>query len=571
MRMEATFLKVSPAYLTASPGNVSTGLYASSQSIAVTPLFGNGTNTNFYIVRHADFTSTVNTTYTLNVSTSIGNITLPQLGGTLQLNGRDSKMLVTDYDVGGITMIYSTSDIYTWTKAADSKRVLILYGGLDETHEAAFPVGLGIGKVTEGSSVELQRRGSTWVVRWSVTPERRVVQIGNLEIHLLWRNEAFTYWMMELPAPEPIGNYTFASKSSVLVKAGYLIRTASIVGQELRLTGDINVTTTIEVISTPVANITTLTFNGEQLNTKPSSTGRLVSIIQYTPPSIKLTDFTTSEWKYLDSLPEIQSSYDASKWTTLNHTTTNNTLHLSTPMSMYASDYGYHTGSLIYRGHFTSNGNESTFTVNVKGGAGFGHSVWLNDTLLGSWEGNGNNQSYNQILSFPKPLVKSTPYVLTVLIDHMGQDEEAPGTDAVKDPRGIISYTLSGRLASDIRWKMTGNLGGEEYVDQARGPRNEGAMFAERQGYHLPNPPTSSWKLSSPILDGLTEAGVGFYTTTFDLQVPQGYDVPMSFVFNSTTTKTEEKLRGPNYRCQLFVNGYQFAKYGWFFHILTLS
>jgi hypothetical protein len=562
MRLEATFLKGSPAYLTATPGNVSTDVYTTTKSISVTPLFGNGTKTNFYILRHTDFTSTANTSYSLKVPASIGSVTIPQLWDTLELRGRDSKMIVTDYDVGGINMIYSTADVYTWAKGAGSTRVLVLYGGMDETHEAAFPTSLGMATITDGLGVGLVRLESGWVVHWSSIPERRVVTIGDLEIHLLWRNEAFKYWMIELEAPAPIGNYTSISKSSVLVKAGYLVRTASIVGQELRLTGDVNATTTIEVISAPMSNITTLVFNGQRLNSTRSMTGKLVATVQFDPPKIVLPDFTKLEWKYLDSLPEIQSSYDDSKWTELTRRTTNNTHRLDTPTVMYASDYGYHTGSLIYRGIFVSSGNESQFSVNATGGAGFGHSIWLNETLLGSWPGSGSNQSYNHVLSFPKQLARGKSYVLTVLIDHMGQDEEAPGTDAVKDPRGITSYSLSGHRSSDVQWKMTGNLGGEQYFDLARGPRNEGAMYAERQGYHLPNPPTSQWKISNPVLDGLSKAGVGFYTTTFDLHVPQGYDVPMSFTFNSTATKDGAKFGGPNYRSQLFVNGYQFGKYG---------
>ena len=78
---------------------------------------------------------------------------------------------------------------------------------------------------------------------------------------------------------------------------------------------------------------------------------------------------------------------------------------------------------------------------------------------------------------------------------------------------------------------MTGNLGGEDNRDHVRGPRNEGAMFAERQGYHLPAPPSEDWEVSNPM-KGLQEAGVRFYSTSFELKVPEGYDVPMSFVFN---------------------------------------
>ncbi|RFU27141.1 Beta-galactosidase, partial [Scytalidium lignicola] len=66
----------------------------------------------------------------------------------------------------------------------------------------------------------------------------------------------------------------------------------------------------------------------------------------------------------------------------------------------------------------------------------------------------------------------------------MGYDEEAPGTDAIKFPRGILNFGVSGNSQDEIKWKMTGNLGGEQYRDHVRGPLNEEAMYAERQGYH---------------------------------------------------------------------------------------
>jgi len=81
--------------------------------ISVTVLIGNVTHTSFYIVRHVDFTSIDETQYTLSLRTSVGTVKIPQLGGHLTLNGRDSKFHVIDYDVGGINLIYSSAEIFT--------------------------------------------------------------------------------------------------------------------------------------------------------------------------------------------------------------------------------------------------------------------------------------------------------------------------------------------------------------------------------------------------------------------------------------------------------------------------
>ena len=48
-KLEANFLKVSPAYLTAKPGTRSTTAYTDRSDLAVTPLWGN--QTNFYVIR----------------------------------------------------------------------------------------------------------------------------------------------------------------------------------------------------------------------------------------------------------------------------------------------------------------------------------------------------------------------------------------------------------------------------------------------------------------------------------------------------------------------------------------
>ena len=137
----------------------------------------------------------------------------------------------------------------------------------------------------------------------------------------------------------------------------------------------------------------------------------------------------------------------------------------------------------------------------------------------------------------------------------------------MKNPRGILDYSLSSHATTDIRWLLTGNLGGEDYIDHTRGPLNEGGLYAERQGFHLPAPPTQTWQDGSPF-QGLNSTGVAFYTTSFDLDLPSGYDISLSFVFTNTSSSTTSSNRTDhvsNFRCQLYVNGYQFGKYSTFF------
>lgn len=182
-------MKVSPGYMTTTPGNVTTGVYSDNQDIAITPLLAEGSG-NFFVVRHANYSSTESTSYTVKLPTSAGEITIPQQGGSLALNGRDSKFHVTDYPVGNYTLLYSTAEIFTWKAFAD-KTVLVLYGGADELHEYAFKNPFAGTKATkvnkiEGSGVTIHTaKDLTLVLQWTASPSRQVIQLGDLVIHMV--------------------------------------------------------------------------------------------------------------------------------------------------------------------------------------------------------------------------------------------------------------------------------------------------------------------------------------------------------------------------------------------------
>jgi hypothetical protein len=172
------------------------GTYASTADIYTTPLWGNGSATNFYIVRHSDFQKTTPTAYTLSLNTSQGALSIPQLGGSLTLSGRDSKWHVTDYDVGGTTLLYSTAEIFTWKKFS-KKTVLVVYGGPGEQHELAV-ISTSSAKVVEGKDVKSKTTGGTTILNWKTSSTRRVVQVGGLFVYILDRNTAYNYWVPDL-------------------------------------------------------------------------------------------------------------------------------------------------------------------------------------------------------------------------------------------------------------------------------------------------------------------------------------------------------------------------------------
>jgi beta-galactosidase len=364
----------------------------------------------------------------------------------------------------------------------------------------------------------------------------------------------YDYWVPQVGTSNSSIAFTTQETvaSSIIVNAGYLVRYAWLQGSELHLSADFNATTTVEVIGVPTA-ATSLYVNGVLYSHTKTSNGFWAASVKYSTPKLSLPDFSKLTWKYVDSLPELQSTYDDSAWVSADHDWTNNTANpLATAVSLYASDYGFNTGNLLYRGHFVANGNEKSFYVETIGGSGFGSSVWLNGTLLGSWTGSADNASAASTYTLPT-LKAGSSYTLTILTANTGLEEDwTVGTETMKTPRGILDFDLSGHSQSDISWKITGNLGGEDYFDLTRGPLNEGGLYAERQGWHQPSPPSSDWETSSP-LDGVSQAGVGFYSTSFTLDFPQGYDIPLYFAFGDSS--------GNSYRAQLYVNGYQYGTY----------
>jgi len=573
-KLLANFLQVSPAYLTAIPQSnaFAAGQFTGNLAIYTTALLGNVTN--FYVVRQTQYNTLATNQYNITLHTSQGKIQIPQLGGSLSLHGRDSKVFVTDYDVGGIHLLYSTAEIFTWKRYGD-QRVLVVYGGLGEENELAF-ADAGSAALVQGADVKIANRNGTAIINYAIAnttgsstrrhDTSRVVKLPKLTVHLLDRASASEFWVVDLPNDPVSGNYTNSTRSlsAPIVRGGYLLRTAQVDGNDMHLSGDLNETSTLQVIGGAPTGLKSLTFNGKALQFKKDGLGVVTATAQYTPQEIQVPDLSTARWSVIDSLPEIQPGYDDSLWPSANLTHSNNTAALlSTPQSLFASDYGFNTGNLLFRGHFAANGLESNINLNTQGGTAFGHSVWLNGTFIGSFAGDAGDSSTSQTYNLPR-LTSGQPYVLTILLDNMGLDENGViGTSQMKNPRGILNFNLGGHVQSDISWKLTGNLHGEDYEDRVRGPLNEGGLFIERQGFHLPGAPIAGWNTSiGGPTQGLRAPGVSFYAVNFDLDIPDGYDVPISVVFANSTTATNSSSTGSAaYRCQIYVNGYQFGKY----------
>lgn len=544
-----------------------------AEDLAVTQLKGNGTqytgntmittnelrnpvtNAGFYITRHANSSISTLESFKLKVSTSLGNLTIPQKGGHIVLNGRQSKIVVTDFTFGSEKLVYSTAEVLTYA-IFDSNSTLVLWVPTGESGEF-YIKGAKSGKVSSCrgcSNTGFHPDYNGLLVTFTQNKGMTVMMIGNIRVVILDRTYAYPFWAPTLSA-DPL----VTTHETVFVQGPYLIRNASINGEVITLGGDSINSTTIEFFG-PGA-IKTISWNGRSLKTKKTSYGSLTATLA----AVKANAFVIpplGHWKVADSLPEISSTYEASSsaWVSANHTTTSNPAPPETLPVLYIDDYGFHSGASLFRGAFNS--PASAVFLAIQGGTAFGWSAWLNGGYIGSWYGNSTqfSQQGNLTLSFHNATVHDggEENILTVLMDNAGHDE----TTGALNPRGILNATLIGNASPQFSsWKIAGTAGGDAVtLDPLRGALNEGGLAAERLGWHLPGYDDSGWSDSSPST-GFSGAGVRFYRTIVPLNVPRGLDVSLAFELSIPQGSVN------TVRVLLFVNGYQYGRFNpWIGH-----
>jgi beta-galactosidase GanA len=474
---------------------------------------------------------------------------VPQQPGTsITLQGRDARLLLTNYAFDGQQLQYSTSELMTHADLGNGALAL-LYGPAGTDGETVLRYSTQPTVNVLQGNVQSTWDASRGDLRLNYThgglAEVQVSGGGRpgLELLIADKSVAEDFW------PES------TSAGPALVQGGYLVRTASSSGGTLALTGDTSSSGAITVWAP--SSVNSVTWNGQTVSTTKQADGSLAGTL---PGPAAVTLPTLTGWRFRFETPEAQPFYDDTTWTLADHpTTTNPTPPVTTPV-LYADDYGFHHGFIWYRGHFTATGNETGITMTANGGQHGAFSVWLNGAFIGS-DSSGNQQT--KTFTFPSAALRSgADNVVAVLVQSSGHDEDGvygnPPSDSQKSPRGLMGAKLNG-ASETVTWRLQGNQGGEQLQDPTRGPLNATGLYGTNHGWDLPGYPDTNWASVSLPDDwnsrGVPE-GIGWYRTTFNLALPTNSYSPLAVELDSLPNESNA-----NSRAFIFINGWLIGQY----------
>jgi beta-galactosidase GanA len=345
---------------------------------------------------------------------------------------------------------------------------------------------------------------------------------------------------------------------ALLVYGPALLRSAVLRDSTIHLTGDTVGATGLEVWGP--RGITHVTWNGRPVPTRVSASGSLLALRPLpgvTRPALP----ALTGWRRRTENPEAEPGFDDADWTRADRTTS----FSSTPVPdgqpvLFADDYGFHYGDVWYRGEWTGGGAESVSLSFSTGTQGL-LMAWLDGEPLGTHRmpvpdreraGQGT-WTAEAVFALPEELrerLREEPgarHVLSVLVRPMQHDTDEGAHDTHKAARGLTAVTFRG-AAPKVTWRIQGAA----VPDPVRGALNNGGLYGERAGWHLPGHDDRDWKDAElPRAD--RRQGVTWYRTDFRLDVAPGVDASVGLVLDDDPERA--------YRVQLFLNGWNLGQY----------
>lgn len=300
---------------------------ATDLAILTTELRNPNTNGAFYVTIHANSSSGTVETFKLHVNTSEGEFLIPQYQNAIELNGHQSKIIVTDFAFGTGHLTYSTAEVLSYI-VTDGGPTVFLWVPDGESVEfyvrGAYQGNHANGRGCAGATPNITEssNGNGTIVSFASASGMSVFTFTagrdsrghhgtsdgpadqQIRVVVMDRTTAYSAWVPGLTA-DPFA----PANETVFVQGPYLVRGASIEGNTLSILGDNINATTIEVFGPSEAR--TLSWNNRILQTTCTAYGSLKAQLgAVSQTSVVLP--ALSDWKSANSLPEISAGYDAS-------------------------------------------------------------------------------------------------------------------------------------------------------------------------------------------------------------------------------------------------------------------
>ena len=489
--------------------------------------------------------------FSVRLATRDGDYTIAS-----SIRGQDARMLLASYDMERQRLVYSTSELQTHLRNGE-RDIALLHGRDGMAGETVLRY---------ASAPKVEVLAGTVQSRWDAArgdlvlnyvhdglARVRVSGGGRAPLLLLLADEktSMRFWTQD----------TGAGRALQFTPA--LVRSAMLASGKLALRGDIDSDAGIEIWGPAFERAS---FNGQDLAFTRQPDGSVRATGLKGPEAVRLPDLARTAWtRRMDSV-EAAPRFDDSTWAQADRRPSAAqtwTMPERGQPTLAMSDYGFHHGDVWYRGRFTTTDPKANQLELFYGAGGAGMiQVWVDGRFVGQHELDVGRAFPETTDTIKLSLGDLSPgeHVVAVMVRNNAHNWNLMADDFHREARGLISASLTSRggqrFRTPIAWRIQGRQGGETLVDRVRGPMNNGGLYGERTGWHLPSTPVQGWTSARPT-DAPPAAGTYWLRTQFKLDLPRNHDIQLGLAFGDTTTPRSDR----DNRALIFVNGWNMGQF----------
>lgn len=500
-------------------------------------------------------------------------------GASIQQPPHSLSMLLANYNLGPFHLSYSTSRPLTQARV-NGDQVAVFYGTPGTGGETAlyFPSRPALLRVDKGISAYYDARSEELYLDYAhqETPRYVVISYGRRRLVLILtgpQGAAHTWRLATQDGPDLVMGPAMATSASVHRDALYLhvelqghtpIAVWAPGGARHVMVEGLATAGSKPRVVTPQRRVGVYLRRQSALH-YDGTLHSLATTLDLGTPGLSLPALTT--WRFARESPETAPGFDDSRWVRATEKATSNP-NVPRADSLLADDYGFHYGFVWYRGHFSGRGGERYLYIFARNS----YSVWLNGVYLGSsslhndlkntddqlalYNPRPSNANYADGLLFhiPRGLVRpGAGNVIAILTESLGHNIGFENGQLTRSPMGLLSVQIRGsRRAPSIAWRLQGAAAATAaQLTSDNGmlaPLNASGLYGERNGWYRPGYRDAAWqRVHVPdnwAARGLRWQGVGWYRTTFSLNLPTGMDVPLGLYIPRAQDKVVIWLNG---------------------------